>query len=256
MRKKKIFKRVVSLVSIFVVMVVLAVQSFAFDIDFTQFDEVIFCYDVKNPSEVIGFAYSTPFTDLYDYSFDLFACSTYNLDTGEIYFKTIVNDPNDFYFGLWNSTNGYTYPSTVQIINFIDEYNLWSSTISGLNGTRYQRGYNSGYSTGETYGYAVGYSQGETQGYNNGYTVGNREGYDKGYAEGSEVVQQDAYLRGYSDGAKDSNYMKNTLITIFSSPYYILNEVFDFEIFGISISKIIMFVISCLLVGFVIKLIL
>lgn len=83
--------------------------------------------------------------------------------------------------------------------------------------------------------------------------------FTEGLEESNEGISQrlqNAYNTGYTQGGKDADAMNNTLITIFSSPYYILNEVFNFEIFGVSVAGIITFLVSILLVGWIIRIIL
>lgn len=56
--------------------------------------------------------------------------------------------------------------------------------ISIVSDGGYEKGYNDGFSLGETQGYNNGYSQGESEGYAKGETDGFSKGYDKGEADG------------------------------------------------------------------------
>lgn len=61
----------------------------------------------------------------------------------------------------------------------------------------YEKGYNDGFSLGETQGYNNGYSQGESEGYAKGETDGFSKGYDKGEADGYSKGETDGYNNGY-----------------------------------------------------------
>lgn len=65
------------------------------------------------------------------------------------------------------------------------------------------------------------------------------------------------YDEGYSDGyntcLNDGNIVTDGIISIVDSPFAIIREIFNFEIFGINVSGLIFFVLSLLIVGFVLK---
>lgn len=65
------------------------------------------------------------------------------------------------------------------------------------------------------------------------------------YRQGSSV--------GYSQALNDTDTVVNGVIDVIESPVDLLKTVFNFEIFGINISSVIFFVISVVIVAFVIK---
>lgn len=62
-----------------------------------------------------------------------------------------------------------------------------------------------------------------------------------------------AYSNGYNSALNDTTTVVDGIKDVLDSPFDIIRNMFDFEIFGINISAIIMFILSLLLIGFVIK---
>lgn len=73
------------------------------------------------------------------------------------------------------------------------------------------------------------------------YDIGFEQGYGWGYSQGRFEVEQ------------DSTTVVDGIIAVVDSPFRILKNIFDFEVFGINIAGVIFFLISIVLVGFVIK---
>ena len=97
---------------------------------------------------------------------------------------------------------------------------------------RYNIGYNMGFSDGEDSGYDIGYSVGEENGIKKGKTIGYKEYEDE----------------------KGANFkLKDLLFGIIDAPFNIIKSALNFEIFGINLSSVILFLISTSLVFFVIR---
>lgn len=97
---------------------------------------------------------------------------------------------------------------------------------------RYNIGYNMGFSDGEDSGYDIGYSVGEEYGIKKGKTIGYKE---------------------YEDEKGASFKLKDLLFGIIDAPFNIIKSALNFEIFGINLSSVILFLISTSLVFFVIR---
>lgn len=97
---------------------------------------------------------------------------------------------------------------------------------------RYNIGYNMGFSDGEDSGYDIGYSVGEEDGIKKGKTIGYKE---------------------YEDEKGASFKLKDLLFGIIDAPFNIIKSALNFEIFGINLSSVILFLISTSLVFFVIR---
>ena len=133
----------------------------------------------------------------------------------------------------------------------------------------YNQGYDNGYTEGEmagnSYGYNAGYADGRQDGYSNGYADGSQDGYSNGYADGS----QDGYSAGYDDAydvayetlrdevenevLQDKETFLDGLFSIMDAPMRIIRESFNFEIFGINISELVFFILTAVIVVFVVK---
>lgn len=97
---------------------------------------------------------------------------------------------------------------------------------------RYNIGYNMGFSDGEDSGYDIGYSVGEENGIKKGKIIGYKE---------------------YEDEKGASFKLKDLFFGIIDAPFNIIKSALNFEIFGINLSSVILFLISTSLVFFVIR---
>lgn len=113
------------------------------------------------------------------------------------------------------------------------------------------------------------YNEGLLQGYANGsrdvldseeYKNGLQAKYDEGYASGKE--DYDIYgAQRYNDGLRDGRTQamndidtgKNLFFGILDAPFQLIKNIFNFEILGINISAVIFFILSVLLIAFVIR---
>lgn len=62
------------------------------------------------------------------------------------------------------------------------------------------------------------------------------------------------YQQGFNDGLNESDAFKTGIMTIFSSPFNMFGEIFNFEIFGVNFYQVIQVIITVLLLSFVVKL--
>lgn len=97
---------------------------------------------------------------------------------------------------------------------------------------RYNNGYHMGFSDGEDSGYDIGYSVGEEDGIKKGKTIGYKE---------------------YEDEKGASFKLKDLLFGVIDAPFNIIKSALNFEIFGINLSSVILFLISTSLVFFVVR---
>lgn len=105
--------------------------------------------------------------------------------------------------------------------------------------TNYNVAYTRGYEDGKTQGYDEGYEYGEMIGFENG----KNNGYDLGYNQGVEDGEA-------SDFA--TNGFKTLIGSIFNYPINMIRSVFNFEFMGINIAGLITFIISVVIVIFIV----
>ena len=96
------------------------------------------------------------------------------------------------------------------------------------------------------------YENGYYIGYNDGYHVGLEDayaydiGYDMGYKYG--------YNQGLEKGQSDDPYdLGDFIFSIIDAPFRIIREALNFEFLGYDVSKLVLFLITALLVVFVVK---
>lgn len=156
----------------------------------------------------------------------------------DIYTPWYVNKINEQPLGLYemlDSTSGAHMDYTnEQVINEVMRQLIFEVNydITPLLEGRYNSGYNMGFSDGEDSGYDIGYSVGEENGLKKGKTIGYKE---------------------YEDEKGASFKLKDLLFGIIDAPFNIIKSALNFEIFGINLSSVILFLISTTLVFFVIR---
>lgn len=121
------------------------------------------------------------------------------------------------------------------------------------------------YDNGHDVGYSEGYANGTREVLDSAeYKNGLQAKYDEGYAKGTEDYDrygaqryEDGYRYGVTVGRSqvENNVEtgKNLFLSILDAPFTLIRNIFNFEILGINISAVIFFIISVLLIGFVIK---
>lgn len=110
-------------------------------------------------------------------------------------------------------------------------------------------GYYTGYDVGQTHGYQDGLTEGYNEGYNgqDGYPLG----YEYGYENGAQQGYADA--KAVYDNSEAWKNMKNVIFAMYDAPFYIIQESFDFDIFGINIAGTIIGLISLSIIVFVLS---
>lgn len=99
-----------------------------------------------------------------------------------------------------------------------------------------------------------------TKGYENGKIDGYEDGRDYGETIGYENGKNDGYDSGYNQGVKDgeskdfaTNGFKTLIGSIFNFPINMIRSVFNFDFMGINIASLITFIISIVIVIFIVK---
>lgn len=156
----------------------------------------------------------------------------------DIYTPWYVNKTNEQPLSLYemlDATSGAHMDYTnEQVINEVMRQLMFDVNydMTPLLEGRYNIGYNMGFSDGEDSGYDIGYSVGEENGIKKGKTIGYKE---------------------YEDEKGASFKLKDLLFGIIDAPFNIIKSALNFEIFGINLSIVILFLISTSLVFFVIR---
>lgn len=156
----------------------------------------------------------------------------------DIYTPWYVNKTNEQPLNLYemlDATSGAHMDYTnEQVINEVMRQLMFDVNydMTPLLEGRYNIGYNMGFSDGEDSGYDIGYSVGEENGIKKGKAIGYKE---------------------YEDEKGASFKLKDLLFGIIDAPFNIIKSALNFEIFGINLSSVILFLISTSLVFFVIR---
>ena len=150
------------------------------------------------------------------------------------YVYTINEQPLSLYEMLDSTSGAYMHYTNEQVINEVMRQLIFEVNydMTPLLEGRYNIGYNMGFSDGEDSGYDIGYSVGEENGIKKGKTIGYKE---------------------YEDEKGASFKLKDLLFGIIDAPFNIIKSSLNFEIFGINLSSVILFLISTSLVFFVIR---
>lgn len=135
------------------------------------------------------------------------------------------------------------YSTTPEIESLVSTYQ--SSFLSLLS---YSRGYDAGSSSSS---YWSGFNAGVNSGFSDGFSEGESAGYSSGYSSGYSV--------GYSDGAASvdpvgdlSAYRSAVWYTV-SAPFQAISNFLNFEILGINLKALFAFILTAIIVVFVIK---
>lgn len=168
------------------------------------------------------------------------SCTQIELENyySDIYTPWYVNKTNEQPLSLYemlDATSGAHMDYTnEQVINEVMRQLIFDVNydMTPLLEGRYNIGYNMGFSDGEDSGYDIGYSVGEENGIKKGKTIGYKE---------------------YEDEKGASFKLKDLIFGIIDAPFNIIKSALNFEIFGINLSSVILFLISTSLVFFVIR---
>ena len=99
--------------------------------------------------------------------------------------------------------------------------------------------------------YTRGYEDGKIKGYDEGLDYGEKTGYDNGKNDGYDL----GYNKGLEDGeASDfaTNGFKTLIGSIFNYPINMIRSVFNFEFMGINVAMLVTFIISIVIVIFIV----
>lgn len=156
-----------------------------------------------------------------------------------------------------------------------------------------EQAYNNGYNAGLDIGFEYGLEDGYDTGYEAGKGVGLTDGYNAGYDAGLEagggecsktheeliedafinnnwhtdlqyqeklqeienlkIQSEENYHKGYNDATIDEESFKDMVFSIIEAPFKVIKEALNFEIFGINISGLVLFLITGALIIFVLK---
>ena len=156
----------------------------------------------------------------------------------DIYTPWYVSNYNEQPLSLYemlDSTSGFYMDYTnEQVINEVMRQLIYEVNydISPLLDNSYNQGYNTGYSLGEDSGYDTGYSLGEDSGIKKGKVLGYKE---------------------YENDKGSSIKFKDLVFGVIDAPFNVIKNALNFEIFGINLANVILFLISTSLVFFVIR---
>lgn len=149
-----------------------------------------------------------------------------------------VYEPNEIGYCFVNPEGSLTYKYiTIKGISLPDlnhERGFFRFSI-GLNSISYLNGYNEGYKMGQL---------------NDSDAL--NESYEKGYNNGFAVGKENGYSQAINEGINDNGF-RTLFGTILSYPVNMVRNSFDFEIFGLNVSSLLMFIASIAIVGFIIK---
>lgn len=138
--------------------------------------------------------------------------------------------------------NFYSYDGNVNVLTHNSSNTIYfpiAPTVGAASGSDYDLGMSYGYEKGKKDGYTEGKKDGIKEGKNAGYSEGKKDGIEEGKKLGMSEAET------YS--------LPNLIWQILDAPFVMLNNIFNFDIFGINIAKAIKVVISLLIVGVVVK---
>ena len=175
-----------------------------------------------------------------------FTSSTYGI--GNIYSIKFSygssDDPLDFVINLRNSQLLNIYDLQLYP-NDTDYYTPYPSSRAYSATRLNERGYEAGYDVG----FNRGYEDGESIGYNTGYGAGYAQGREVGIVESKEVVRDEVE----QEVLMDKETFMDGIFTIFDAPLRLIRDIFNFEIFGINIADLVLFVLTAIIVVIVVK---
>lgn len=154
------------------------------------------------------------------------------------YVNTYNEQPLSLYQKLDSTSGAHMDYTNEQVINEVMRQLIFEVNydMTPLLEERYNNGYNMGYNKG----YNMGFSDGEYSGYIAGEEDGIKKGKTIGYKE-------------YEDEKGATFKLKDLLFGIIDAPFNIIKSALNFEIFGINLSSVILFLISTSLVFFVVR---
>lgn len=162
-----------------------------------------------------------------------------------IYFSyAFSGDPLDFIISLRNSRQLTIYDLQLYY-GQNDYYTPYPSSRTYSVERLHSRSYEQGYEVGNSEGYNYGYEEG----YHSGYNSGMGDGYADGYAEAKESLRDEIE----QEVLEDKETFLDGIFAIFDAPLRITRDIFNFELFGINISDLVMFILTAIIVVIVVK---
>lgn len=150
------------------------------------------------------------------------------------YVDTYNEQPLSLYEMLDSTSGAHMDYTNEQVVNEVMRHLIFmvNNDMAFFIEGRYNNGYNMGFIDGEDSGYDTGYRKGEEDGIIKGKTIGYKE---------------------YEDEKGSTFKLKDLLFGIIDAPFNIIKSALNFEIFGINLSSVILFLISTSLVFFVVR---
>lgn len=139
-------------------------------------------------------------------------------------------------------------------IYYFTETHGMSGMSTNFNTTAYEK-YHEGFEAGQKESYQEGVSDGYNEGFSSGHATGKTEGYNQGKEEG--------YNRGYAEGkaygyaAGEQSTVKDDFgklaLSVVSAPFTAISNMLNFEIFGINLAGLVFFMLTAILIVFVLR---
>jgi len=149
-----------------------------------------------------------------------------------------VYEPNDIGYCFVNPDGNLSYQyimiKGISLPDLNHDSGFFRLSI-GMNSLSYLNGYNEGYKYGQLSGSDLV-----------------NEAHDKGYNDGFAVGKEAGYSQAINEGVNDNGF-RTLFGSILSYPVNMIRSAFNFEIFGLNVSSLLMFIASIAVVGFVIK---
>jgi len=200
---------------------------------------------------------------VYGFGGGILTLNDFQVTYGDSVYFSPVRTLNGVMESLWDNLNSMLY---------LFGQSLYETGVHNCRET-HETIYNEGYEAGKFYSYDEAYKEAyghllETWScpdcpskYQNGYDYGLEVGYENGHEVGYEKGFTDSYGKAYDDlRAEVENEVLNDketflegLFSIMDAPMRIIRDCFDFVIFGVNISELVFFILTAVIVVFVVK---
>ena len=147
------------------------------------------------------------------------------------------------------STQKYNFISYVDSNNFT--FNIFIPLDSNIESDYFQ--FRTYYLKSSDEAYSSGYNNGLSDGYNNGYDIGKNDGINIGYNDGFDQGYNDGFIDGKDEIINSNESFKDLMFSIVDAPFNVLSNAFNFTIFGINLSSLLIAIVSLALVAVVLK---
>lgn len=134
---------------------------------------------------------------------------------------------------------------------FDDYYDFYTTSFSnyfaGIDA--YLSGYSAGASADYWAGVQVGMQQSNQSAWNDGYDSGKQDGLAEGRGQGYEEGKRDGIGESQSELSAYSNAVMDTV----SAPFLAISNFLNFEVLGINLAGLFAFIVTALIIAFIIK---